>query len=142
MRTWIKGLAGLLALVFLASLQGCGMQDARVHAEAGVAAFHKSLDAGDMDGIWKGADEAFRAAITRQEFERFVGAVHRKLGNVVSTTTAGWSVNSRNLKTFVVLQQQTQFERGKGNETFTFAVANDRAALVGYNVQSMDLITL
>ena len=110
----MRGLRWVCALGCLASLQACGMSDAKVHAEPGVAAFHEQLDAADYDGIWNGAHEDFRKASGKEAYQKFVEAVHRKLGNVKSTKNAGWQVNNYNFVTRVVLQQHTVIERGAG----------------------------
>jgi len=112
----------------------------KLQAEAGVGAFHKQLDAADYKGIWDDADPQFRNAGSKEAYEKFVGAVHRKLGNVKSTNNSGWQVNNYNLVTRVVLQQHTVFERGAGEETFTFVLKDDQPKLLGYNIQSTELI--
>jgi hypothetical protein len=134
----ISLLLGLAAL----ALGGCGAMASKDQALAAVDTFHAQLNAGNLDAIWNDADDAFRAAAPRDKFEKFVGAVHRKLGQVMKTTSAGWSVNSYNFKTRVVLKQTTQFERGNGVETFTFAVNGAAVKLVGYNIESTDLVTI
>ena len=131
-----------LVLTLLLGLQSCGMTTAKPKAEAAVGAFHDELNAGDFDAIWSGADDAFRKATTRESYDRFMQAVHRKLGKALKTVNANWTVRNFNLKTTVVLLQKTDFEHGSGNETFTYVVTGDAVKLVGYNIQSTDLITL
>jgi hypothetical protein len=114
----------------------------KAKAEAAVGVFHQRLDAENFDAIWSGTDDALRAATSRPKFEKFVQAVHRKLGNVVKTSGAGWRVQTFNFKTHVVLQQKTDFEHGSGTEIFTFAVHGEDVKLVGYRVDSEDLVTL
>ncbi len=134
---------GVIAISLLALIAaGCGMSSAKPKAESAMAAFHSQLNAGDLDSIWNTADEAFRSSVKRDKYDKFIGAVHRKLGNVVKTTTVNWSVNSRNFKTSVVLVQDTEFEHGAGSETFTYNVSGDDVKLAGYNIQSSDLVTL
>ena len=131
----------VLALV-LPALNGCGASSAKPKAEAAIGVFHRQLDAADFDAIWKAADDSFRGATARGKYDDFMGAVHRKLGRVVRTTNTNWSVRTYNLQTRVVLLQHTEFERGSGDETFTYAVRGDVVKLVGYNIQSADLVTL
>lgn len=131
--------ATLLLLVTL--LQGCGMAGAKERSLAAVMVFHKQLNAGDFNSIWNSADDAFKANSSRQQYDQFMSAVHRKLGKVIRTSTVNWSVRSHNLKTMVMLVQQTQFERGSGSEQFTFIAKDDGVKLLSYNVNSMDLIT-
>jgi hypothetical protein len=98
-------------------------------------------DEGKLEDVWKEADPKFRAAITREKYDDFLGAVRRKLGKVISTSNLGWNISTFNFNTTVVMNQKTVFERGQGAESFTFSIAGTNAVLVGYNIQSMDLIT-
>jgi hypothetical protein len=134
-------LAGSVVAILL-GLQGCGVSADKAKAEAAVGVFHQQLDAGDFDAIWNSTDGALRAVTSEAKFDKFVGAVHGKLGHVVKTSSAGWRVQSFNLKTSVVLQQKTDFERGSGTETFTFVVHGEDLKLAGYHVDSSDLVTL
>ena len=45
------------------------------------------------------------------------------------------------LLTSMMLVQHTEFEHGSGTETFTFAVSRDGITLLGYFIQSMELVT-
>jgi Protein of unknown function (DUF4019) len=134
-------LAGLVIAILL-GLQGCGVSADKAKAEAAMGVFHQQLDAEDFNAIWSSTDDALRAATSRPNFEKFVQAVHRKLGHVVKTSGAGWRVQSFNFKTSVVLQQKTDFEHGSGTETFTFVVHGEDLKLAGYHVDSTDLVTL
>ena len=69
-----------------------------------------------------------------------MGAVQRKLGKVTQTSTAGFNVRTFNFTTTVVLTQSTTFEQGTGTEAFTFQMEGEKAVLVGYNINSKDLI--
>lgn len=128
--------------MMLLSIQGCGVGTSVASARQGVTTFHQQLDAADFDSIWNAADDGFRHAGTREGYDKFLGAVHTKLGAVVKTTPRGWSVKYINYRTRVVLLQQTDFERGSGLETFTFFVDGNNVRLGGYNINSNDLITL
>jgi hypothetical protein len=136
-----RGAVALLLSLSILLLTGCNAIASKERALAAVDTFHQQLNAGDLDAIWNGADEAFRAAAPRDTFDKFVGAVHRKLGRAVQTSGNGWTINSHNFQTRVVLKQRTQFEHGNGVETFTFVVHGDEVRLVGYNIESMDLVT-
>src|SRR5690349_20219059 len=99
-------------------LAACGMSSAKPKADLAVVAFHKELDAAAYGAIWDTADDAFRQATTRDKSDRLMEAVHRKLGRVLKSSTVNWSVRNFNLKTSVVLAQNTQFEHGSATETF------------------------
>lgn len=129
-----------LYLVLLAA--GCGnFVKGKAAAENSMARFHQQYSDGKLDDIWQEAHAKFRSASTKEKYDAFMGAVLRKLGKVKSTSNAGWRVNSHNLTTTVLMTQQTVFERGEGTESFTFEMEGGKAVLVGYNIQSMDLIT-
>ena len=135
------GLASL-TLALMLTLQGCGVSTAKPKAEAAITQFHNLLDADNLDAIWSNADDSLRQASSREKFDKFMQAVHRKLGRVLKTTNTQWFVGNFNLKTTVVLQQKTDFEHGSGTEKFTYVVAGDAVKLVGYNILSDDLVTL
>ena len=124
------------------ALVGCGgFTNGKPAAEKAIAQFHDSYNQGKLDDIWKSADSAFRTALTEQKYGEFMGAVQGKLGKVTTTSNIGWNVRSFNFKTTVLMTQTTVFENGQGTESFTFAINGTNAVLVGYNIQSMDLIT-
>lgn len=131
----------LLGAAWLGSA-GCGVSSSRHHAEAAIDVFHSELNAGDFDAIWNGADDRFRKAATRENYDKFVGAVHRKLGRALRTSNQNWSMRNLNLETSIVLVQHTEFEYGAGTETFTFSVEGDAVRLIGYHIESNELVTL
>ena len=131
-----------LVVFFAAALVGCGgFTKGKPAAEKAIAQFHESYNQGKLDDIWKAADSKFRTAATKQKYDEFMGAVLRKLGKMTSTSNTGWNVKSFNLKTTVFMTQKTVFENGQGTESFTFAMDGTNAVLLGYHIQSMDLIT-
>jgi hypothetical protein len=133
----------VLALAVLWGMSGCsGITSAKPKAEAAVSVFHDQLNAADFDAIWNSASDKFHDNAPRPKFDKFIQAVRSKLGRVTGTSNAGWRVGNFNFKTTVVLQQKTTFEHGSGTETFTYVVHGDEVKLEGYNVQSMDLVTL
>jgi hypothetical protein len=142
MRAAARHLALLLLGCALLCSAGCGLSSSRQHAAAAIDVFHNELNAGDFDAIWNGADDQFRETTSRQSYDKFVGAVHRKLGRALRTSNQNWSVRSFNFRTSIVLVQHTEFEYGKGTETFTFSVRGDSVRLVGYHIESMELVTL
>jgi Protein of unknown function (DUF4019) len=123
-------------------LFGCGgMIKGKPAAERAIAHFHNLYNEGKVDEIWTDADPGFRSASTKEKYEALMAAVQRKLGKVVSSSNSIWNVRSFNMKTTVLMNQDTKFENGQGIESFTFAVNGTNAVLVGYNIQSADLIT-
>jgi hypothetical protein len=123
-------------------LAGCGgFTKGKPAAEKELAHFHDQYNEGKFEEIWKGADPAFRAAAAREKYDALMKAMQSKLGKVSATENQGWNVRTFNLKTQVFMKQQTTFEKGQGTESFTFAIDGTNAVLVGYNIQSLDLMT-
>jgi hypothetical protein len=122
-------------------LAGCGDTiNGKAIAEPQVAAFHERLDAKRFDEIYADAADEFRAAGPRERVFALFAAIGRKLGKVKSASTSTWNVNTFNFTTTVVLAVDTEFERGTATETFTFRVSGEKASLVGYNINSLDML--
>ena len=79
-------------------------------------------------------------SISRDEFVKFLGALHGKLGSFKSGKTTGWNVNVGTGGHMVTLTREAQFEKGPGTEQFVFRVQGERAVLAGYHVNSRLLI--
>ena len=138
MKMLLKLSSVLFAVVVMA---GCGgFTKGKPAAERAITKFHESYNQGRLEEIWNGADPQFRTASSMQKYDEFMEAVRRKLGKVTSTSNSGWNLKTFNFKTTVYMAQQTVFEKGQGTESFTFALDGTNAVLVGYNIQSMDLI--
>lgn len=129
----------VLALVLMVS--GCpGMFKGKQASEKGVAEFHKLYNEGKFKEIFDASSADMKTATPEQKFLDFMGAIQRKLGKVTETTNAGFNINTFNLTTRIVLNQNTKFEQGDATEVFTFEMKGDNAVLVGYNINSTDLI--
>jgi len=109
-------------------------------AEQGIADFHTMYNEADLTNIYAGSHSKLKSATKEKDFLDFLGAMQRKLGNVKRTSNSGFNVRSMNFVTTVVLTQSTTFEEGSGTETFTFEMAGDKAVLVGYHINSKELI--
>jgi hypothetical protein len=130
-------------VLLLGALAAMGCRDAMKTkaSEEAIAHFHEQYNASGTDGIWSEADEKPRNATSRQTFDALIGAMHTKLGNVVSTSNAGRRTGNFNLTTTVSMTRKTTFEKGEDTESFAFQIEKGKSVLVGYNIQSMDLIT-
>jgi hypothetical protein len=132
----------LLLLAVCAALTGCGDTiHGKAIAEPQVAVFHQRLDGKRFEEIYTEASDEFRAAAPKDKVFGLFSAIERKLGAVKSSSNVNWNVSSFNLATQVVLVQNTEFEHGKATETFTFHVSGAKAVLVGYNINSLDMLT-
>ncbi len=129
-------------LVLLALATGCGgLTKGKGAAEQGIAHFHDLYNQSKFDQIWQDASPKFRAASAKPKYDEFMAALQRKLGNVVSTTNTTWNVGTFNTETTARMAQHTIFEKGQGTESFTFSIDGTNATMVGFNIESMDLIT-
>ena len=139
-KTTIRSL--IFTLVACLLITGCGDTiKGKSIAESQVVAFHEKLDAGRFDEIYSAADDAFRNAAPKEKVLRLFSAVEKKLGKVKSSSTKTWNVKTFNFVTRVVLVAETEFEHGTGTETFTFRVSEGKASLIGYKMDSLDMMT-
>jgi len=123
-------------------LSGCGDTfKGKAVAEPQIAVFHERLDAGRYEEIYAAANDDFRKAAPKEKVLQLFSAIGKKLGKVKSSATKSWNVKTFNLVTTVVFGVETQFEQGTATETFTFRVAGDQATLVGYNINSLDMMS-
>lgn len=129
-----------LVPVPLLMLGACGAQEAVNDANAEVARFHQQLDRADYETIWKNSGSAMQQSGPKDDFVKFLNAVHTKLGNVKESKSAGWNVNSNTGGSFVTLQENTTFEKGNGAETFIFSRDGDRLSLIGYQINSREMM--
>jgi hypothetical protein len=137
----MKNISLLAAVVVALTFSGCGgFFKGKQAGERGIAEFHKLYNEGKFKQIFDASGTAMKTATPEQKFLDFLGAVQRKLGKMTQTTNAGFSINTFNLTTRVVLTQTTKFEQGDATEVFTFEMNGDNAILVGYNINSADLI--
>ncbi len=134
---------GVLALCLGALFVfGCSAGEARSRAEEElVPTFHAQYDRNQFDAIYDGATDEFRKSTSKADYDQFMNAVRKKLGRVKSTSRQTWNVNVGTGGTRVVLTYDTEFENGKGSETFTFLQAGSEPKLLGYQINSNVLVT-
>ncbi len=109
-------------------------------ADKQVPIFHQLFNEQKYQEIISGADPDMLKASPEAKIIELLQAVNRKLGSVKQSNTINWNVNSFNLETRVVLVQNTTFEKGSGTETFTYRISDGKARLLGYFINSTDLI--
>ena len=119
---------------------GCSAGADRAKAEAGVAQFHRMMEAGRYHEIYTAAADEFRRTTAEPEGISFLQMVHDRLGAVRSSSATGWRVNFTPGGTMVNLSYNTQFASGAGSEDFVFRIGGANAQLVGYHVNSPALI--
>jgi hypothetical protein len=122
-------------------LSGCGDTiRGKSVAEPQVAIFHQRLNEKQFDQIYTDASDDFHRAAPRDKTIGLFSAINRKLGKAKSSDLVNWNVRTDNFKTKVVLVEDTQFEQGRGTETFTFHVSGTNSELIGYNINSTDMM--
>jgi hypothetical protein len=120
-------------------LGGCNAVGDTKAAEDSVAAFHDAFNNGRFDSIYTAADAHYRSIGTMAQSTEFLAGVRAKMGRFQSGKTVGWNdkVNPGNHE--VILTRKATFERGDGQETFAFSIANGKAVLDGYTIKSSAL---
>lgn len=132
----------MLTLITCTMLVGCSDTiKGKSVAEPEVERFHQKLNQKRFDEIYATAGEELRQAAPKEKVLALLAAVDRKLGPAKTWTTKSWNVRTFNLTTTVVLVEDTTFAKGQGAETFTFRVSDGKASLVGYNINSLDMMT-
>jgi hypothetical protein len=134
MRIW-----PLLTALSLA-LAGCSAGQDKAAAEAGVQSFREMLGAGRYAEIYRAAGHEFRQTGSEESAVRFLQSVRERLGAVRSANQTGWRVNYGNGGSVTVLNYATEFERGRGTEEFVYRVDGGQPVLIGYHVNSNDLV--
>lgn len=142
-----KWLRGAVYFVICLTILAAGLSSCRSSskditlAEQAVVQFHSQFGSEQFHTIYTAADEKFRQAGSESDMTTFFQAIHRKLGlpQEPRRLNAGikWLAGQG---TFVMLSYQTKFSEGSGIEHFTWHISDDRALLVGYNIDSKDLI--
>jgi hypothetical protein len=143
-----KTLATALALLLVcACISGCfggclstlasGLQQAQTLA----AAMHQKMTNGDLAGIYDGADQRYKDAVTRAKSDALFSAVANKLGSPQDCKQQGFNINATTSGTTLRLVCQTTFSKNAtGTETFVWIKSGDQFRLLGYNIESEELI--
>ena len=130
-----------IGLVTALLLAGCSGGESVKAAESAIGTFHIELNTGRYEQIYAASDPQFKKAVSEPDFEKLLGAVHDKLGAYQTGKNAGWRVNYNTGGNNVVVQFDSTFEKGKAVETFTYAGEGNAIRLLGYNINSNQLIT-
>lgn len=130
----------LVLAMLTATLCACSATADKAAAESGVAQFHRMLANGEYDAIYSGAANEFRQSGSRESAVRFLRTVHERLGAMRRIDQQGWRVNFVSGGNIVNMRYATEFARGRGTEDFVFRVNGGSAQLVGYHINSTDLM--
>jgi len=132
-----KRLAGIGGLALLA---GCSVGNDLPRADAGVADFHRELNAGQFQAIYNNASADMKGASTPDSMVKLFDAIHRKLGGFQSGARASWNDTINTSGHFVTINYSATYTAGPADENFVFRIEGDRALLAGYHINSMALI--
>lgn len=130
--------AGLAFQMLLAS---CSSAPDVAGAGKAINQFHNELNAADYRRIYADSDVGFKRATSEPDLVKFLTAVHTKLGAFQNGNQTGWRVNYNTGGNNTIVQLDSQFEKGKATETFTFVGESRSPRLFGYNIDSQTLIT-
>jgi hypothetical protein len=135
-------LAPLLMVLALVSpaLGGCFMAKDMTDVGQQVTAFHRQLDAGQFDQIYAAASDDLKRTSTQDRFNRFLAAVHRKLGATGKAQQTGFNDTMNTSGHYVVLNYHTTFAQGDGTESFTYSIVNGTPKLAAYQINSETLV--
>jgi hypothetical protein len=136
----MKNCNRLFVLVMTLLLVACSSSKDTAKAESAITDFRKAMTAQQFEQIYDSAGEDWRKATTKEESVKFLAAVERKLGGVQESTRTGWRVNIGTGGKIVTLGYHTKFERGEGDETFIYRIKDNKSQMLGYHVNSMQLI--
>ena len=134
--TFLAALAALLISVLACS----AIKDGKPAADSAVVEFHSRLNEGKFKEIYDASHPELKKVASEEELTKLFSTVHTKLGQVTGSTSQTWKAGTFNMTTTVQMIQNTEFEHGKGVETFVFVIEDKKAILESYYINSMDLI--
>ena len=134
-----KLIATLIALTLL--LCACSPTLSTADSEATVGKFHQQFAASSFEEIYDNASPELKDATSKEKFVSFMTMARRKLGTVQSTKQSGWHVTDSKMGDFIDLTYSTTFEHGQGIESFRFRTDHGPPQLIGYKIDSRDLVT-
>jgi hypothetical protein len=119
---------------------GSALVQGRELADAAVRHFHQQLNARNYEGIFREADQGFKAGQGHDESIRFLEAVHQQLGLAGPETRVSIRVEANPGGTFLTTQYSTMFAAAAATEMFTWVKSSGTLKLNAYHIQSNALI--
>ncbi len=105
-------------------------------------AMHQQMARGDVAGIYNGADQRYRDAVSREKSDALYTSIVRKLGVPLDCKQGGSMMQVGTMGTTIRSECETKFSKDAiAKETFLWVKAKDGYRLMGYNIVSNDLIT-
>ncbi len=130
------------ALLFGYALYQCGtgLYKTSRQGTAAVQDFHAMLNAEQYERIYDEASEEFQQSGQKEELTGFLKAVHEKLGDAGETHMRNINVTTDTSGTRATGTYETTFKSGAAVETFTWRISGGKLRLLGYNINSRQLI--
>lgn len=122
------------------AVASCSSADDLATTDREVEKFHRAYDGGRFDEIYDNATEDFRKEAPKQDFVTFMEKVQRKLGKTTASKRVNFNLNYGSGVTRATVIYETLFANGKGTEKFNYLVSGKKARLVGYRLDSKDLL--
>lgn len=129
----------LFPIVAAIGLASCSQGASKQAAENEVVTFHANLNANKLAEIYAGTDPQFKEAASADQFGKLLTAVSTKLGPVKKSSLQNWRVNFGTSGGTVTLVYDTEFAKGRGQETFLYS-SGEAPKLIGYNINSNDML--
>ena len=124
----------------LVALGGCSFGKDVPVAEKAAHAFHAQLNAGQFAAIYTGGGAELKAVTKQADMVALLDAVHRKLGAFKSGKTQGWNDNVTTDGHMITLNYAAVYQNGGADEQFVYRLTGGQTQLVGYHVNSNQLI--
>jgi hypothetical protein len=106
-------------------------------AQHEVSVFHDRLEAGRYDEIYATASPAFQRSVEQVAFDRYLGAIHAKMGACKPPTQpVNYFANSNQYGTTIRLSYRIQCSNGPLDEVITFGVEDGVSRLRQYRASS------
>jgi hypothetical protein len=135
--------AAVVTLLLIPCLSGCYVKGSGFGKEALQLAteMHQKMTSGDLAGIYNGADQSYRDAIARDKSDALFSAIARKLGAPLDCAQGNTNFTVSTSGTTIVSSCSTHFSKNAtGVERFTWRKSGDQFHLLGYRINSDDLI--
>ena len=131
--------ASLVVCVAGLSLPACGVYQARTIGKEEAKRFHEQFNSSRYTDIYRASSPEFRKSVTEEEWLAVCTEIRKRLGQWET-----WEPKNKDSQVLLVdaggyivtLDYMSQFELGQANEALRFAVKNDKASLLSYNVVS------
>lgn len=129
-----RTLQSLLLLALIVSVSSCSRKDTEA-AERGVNTFHEQYNREQYGVIYAEASDEFHKAASQEDLANLLKAVRGKFGTVKSSRLEGWQVKQSPDGNMIILNYETQFEKGSAKERFAWRGTGDQAKLLRYDIK-------